>query len=29
MKRSKNQGSIDFLTVESIEKAKQSENRCA
>jgi hypothetical protein len=29
MKRSKNQGLIDFLTVESIEKAKQPETRCA
>jgi hypothetical protein len=29
MKRSKNQGLIDFLTAESIEKAKQPETRCA
>jgi hypothetical protein len=28
MKRSKNQGLIDFLTVENIEKAKQPETRC-
>jgi hypothetical protein len=29
MKRSKNQGLIDFLTVKNIEKAKQTETRYA